>query len=284
MKSKRMATWLSSAVLMMAAGFTWAADKPIVFAVAAEPYPPFTVKGGNGQWSGFEVDLIHKLCEGMKAECQIKEVAWDGIIPSLLAKKIDVIFSSMSVTDEREKQIAFSRAYYDSLLGVAGPKGSEVEISPAGLKGKLIGVQISTVSANYLKKYYENIADLKYYDTQESANADLIAGRIDYMMADDTAIAMMVKTPEASGLAHIASVPYDPIIGRGVGAGLRQEDTALKARLDKAIGELLVSKDYDDLSQHYFGLSVSPCKRTDTPVFVSKTCDSPYQQVAQKSE
>ena len=220
----------------------------------------------------------------MKAECQIKEVAWDGIIPSLLAKKIDVIFSSMSVTDEREKQIAFSRAYYDSLLGVAGPKGATVDITPEGLKGKLIGVQISTVSANYLKKYYENIADLKYYDTQESANADLIAGRIDYMMADDTAIAMMVKTPEASGLAHIASVPYDPIIGRGVGAGLRKEDTALKARLDKAIGELLVSKDYDDLSQHYFGLSVSPCKRGDTPAFVSKTCDSPYQQIAQKTE
>ncbi|AZF63914.1 Lysine-arginine-ornithine-binding periplasmic protein ArgT [Pseudomonas sp. LBUM920] len=269
---------------MVAAGFIQAAEKPIVFAVAAEPYPPFTVKGGNGEWSGFEVDLIHKLCEGMKAECQIKEVAWDGIIPSLLAKKIDVIFSSMSVTDEREKQIAFSRAYYDSLLGVAGPKGATVDITPEGLKGKLIGVQISTVSANYLKKYYENIADLKYYDTQESANADLIAGRIDYMMADDTAIAMMVKTPEASGLAHIASVPYDPIIGRGVGAGLRKEDTALKARLDKAIGELLVSKDYDDLAQHYFGLSVSPCKRGETPAFVSKTCDSPYPPIAQKTE
>jgi len=269
---------------MLAAGFTLAAEKPIVFAVAAEPYPPFTVKGGNGEWSGFEVDLIHKLCEGMKAECQIKEVAWDGIIPSLLAKKIDVIFSSMSVTDEREKQIAFSRAYYDSLLGVAGPKGATVDITPQGLKGKLIGVQISTVSANYLKKYYENIADLKYYDTQESANADLIAGRIDYMMADDTAIAMMVKTPEASGLAHIASVPYDPIIGRGVGAGLRKEDTALKARLDKAIGELLVSKDFADLSEHYFGVSVSPCKRADTPAYVSKVCDSPYPQIAQKTE
>jgi polar amino acid transport system substrate-binding protein len=102
MTFKSMASWLGSAVLDVAAGFTQAAEMPIVFAVAAEPYPPFTLKGGNGQWSGFEVDLIHKLCEGMKAECQIKEVAWDGIIPSLLAKKIDVIFSSMSVTDERE--------------------------------------------------------------------------------------------------------------------------------------------------------------------------------------
>ncbi|MGC6369905.1 transporter substrate-binding domain-containing protein [Pseudomonas sp. K2I15] len=276
MKSKRLAKWLSSAVLMLAAGSVLAAEKPIVFAVAAEPYPPFTVKGGNGEWTGFEVDLIHKLCGLMKAECQIKEVAWDGIIPSLLAKKIDVIFSSMSVTDEREKQIAFSRAYYDSLLGIAGPKGTTVEVSPAGLKGKIIGVQISTVSANYLKKYYENIADLKYYDTQESANADLIAGRTDLMMADGIAIAMMVKTPEAQGLAEIAEVPYDPVIGRGVGAGLRKEDTELKARLDKAIGELLVSKDYADLSQSVFGVSVSPCKRADTPAYVSKVCDSPY--------
>jgi len=41
---------------------------------------------------------------------------------------------------------------------------------------------------------------------------------------------------------------------------------------------LLVSKDYDDLSQKYFGLSVSPCKRADTPPYVSKVCDSPYAQ------
>ena len=260
MKSKRMATWLSSAVLMLAAGFTLAAEKPIVFAVAAEPYPPFTVKGGNGQWSGFEVDLIHKLCEGMKAECQIKEVAWDGIIPSLLAKKIDVIFSSMSVTEEREKQIAFSKAYYDSVVALVGPKGTAVTQYPDDLKGKTIGVQNSTVSASYLKTYYEKIADVKYYDTQDSANADLIAGRIDLMMADGTAMASFVKTPDAiaSNLAYLGAVPYDPIFGKGVGAGLRKDDTELKAKLDTAIKTLLASKDYDDLSQSYFGTSVKP--------------------------
>ena len=145
MGNRRLANWMTGVACVLLAGMSAAQAQPIRFAVAAEPYPPYTEKQANGEWKGFEVDLIHKLCTQMKAECEIKEVAWDGIIPSLLAKKIDVIFSSMSVTEEREKQIAFSRAYYDSLLGVAGPKGSEVEISPAGLKGKLIGVQISTV-------------------------------------------------------------------------------------------------------------------------------------------
>jgi len=114
------------------------------------------------------------------------------------------------------------------------------------------------VSASYLKTYYEKIADVKYYDTQDSANADLIAGRIDLMMADGTAMAAFVKTPDAKDLAYLGAVPYDPIFGKGVGAGLRKDDAELKAKLDKAIQELLASKDYDDLSQHYFGTSVKP--------------------------
>ncbi|MGY2187392.1 transporter substrate-binding domain-containing protein [Pseudomonas sp. SDO5591_S426] len=258
MGNRRFAHWITGAACVLLAGMSAAQAQPIRFAVAAEPYPPYTEKQANGEWKGFEVDLIHKLCSEMKAECEIKEVAWDGIIPSLLAKKIDVIFSSMSVTEEREKQIAFSKAYYDSVIAIVGPKDASVKRYPDDLKGKTIGVQNSTVSASYLKTYYEKIADVKYYDTQDSANADLIAGRIDLMMADGTAMAAFVKTPDAKDLAYLGAVPYDPIFGKGVGAGLRKDDTELKAKLDKAINELLASKDYDDLSQRYFGTSVKP--------------------------
>lgn len=258
MINRRLATWMTSVACVFAVGMSAAQAQPIRFAVAAEPYPPYTEKQPNGEWKGFEVDLIHKLCSEMKAECEIKEVAWDGIIPSLLAKKIDVIFSSMSVTEEREKQIAFSKAYYDSVIAIVGPKGASVKKYPDDLKGKTIGVQNSTVSASYLKTYYEKIADVKYYDTQDSANADLIAGRIDLMMADGTAMAAFIKTPDAKDLAYLGAVPYDPIFGKGVGAGLRKDDTELKAKLDKAITALLASKYYDDLSQHYFDTSVKP--------------------------
>lgn len=258
MGNRRLANWMTGVACVLLAGMSAAQAQPIRFAVAAEPYPPYTEKQANGEWKGFEVDLIHKLCTQMKAECEIKEVAWDGIIPSLLAKKIDVIFSSMSVTAEREKQIAFSKAYYDSAIAVVGPKGTTVSKYPDDLKGKVIGVQNSTVSASYLKAYYEKIADVKYYDTQDSANADLIAGRIDLMMADGTAMTEFVKTPDAQNLAFLSTVPYDPIFGKGVGAGLRKDDTALKAQLDQAIETLLASKDYDDLSQRYFGINVKP--------------------------
>ncbi|MGE8186240.1 transporter substrate-binding domain-containing protein [Pseudomonas sp. NPDC086278] len=258
MGNRRLANWFTGVACVLLAGMGSAQAQPIRFAVAAEPYPPYSEKQANGEWKGFEIDLIHKLCSEMKADCEIKEVAWDGIIPSLLAKKVDVIFSSMSVTEEREKQIAFSVPYYDSPIAIVGPKGTAVNKYPDDLKGKTIGVQSSTVSANFLKQYYDKIADVKYYETQDSANADLVAGRIDLTMADGTAMVDFVKSSDASGLAYLATVPYDPLFGKGVGAGLRKGDTELKGKLDKAIATLLASKDYDDLSQSYFHTSVKP--------------------------
>jgi polar amino acid transport system substrate-binding protein len=258
MSNRKLAKWLGGATLVLLAGTSMAEAQTLHFGVAAEPYPPFSVKQPDGTWQGFEIDLIHKLCADMKAECVIDDVAWDGIIPSLKAKKIDVIFSSMSITDERKKEISFSVPYYDTPVAIAGPKGTKVSITPEGLKGKVVGVQISTVSANYMKEKYTGIADIRYYDTQDSANADLVAGRIDLVMADGTAVSDFVKSPDAKGLANLGIVPPDPLFGDGIGAGLRQEDSALKAKLDTAITALLASPEYSKISGKYFDISVKP--------------------------
>lgn len=259
MKKSRLTGWMAGAVMLMA-GAAGAQAETLRFAMAAEPYPPFSIKQPDGQWAGFEPDLIRALCAQMQAECEFKDVAWDGIIPALLANKVDVIFNSLSITEERERQIAFSRAYYDTAIGVAAPQGAPLQISPEGLKGKTIGVQISTVSSNYLKKYYEKIADVRYYETQDQVNSDLLAGRVDLMVADANAVSIFLKTPEAQagGLEFKGNVPHDPLFGRGVGAGLRKQDQALKARLDDAIGKLLASEDYKSISARYFDFSVAP--------------------------
>ncbi|MDT4859379.1 Lysine/arginine/ornithine-binding periplasmic protein [compost metagenome] len=259
MKKTRLTSWMAGAVMLMA-GAAGAQAETLRFAMAAEPYPPFSFKQPNGEWAGFEPDLIRALCAQMQAQCELKDVAWDGIIPALLAKKVDVIFNSLSITEEREQQIAFSRAYYGTDVGVAAPKGMTVDISPEGLKDKTIGVQISTVSSNYLKKYYEKIANVRYYETQDQVNADLLAGRLDLMLADASAVSSFIKTPDAQagGLEFKGNVPHDPLFGRGVGAGLRKEDQQLKAKLDEAIGKLLASEDYKTISARYFDFSVAP--------------------------
>src|SRR5438046_9784486 len=98
--------------MMALSTFAARADDTIRFGVAAEPYPPFTSKDASGKWVGWEVDLMDAVCAQMKEKCELVEVAWDGIIPALTAKQIDVIWSSMSITAERKQTITFTMMSY----------------------------------------------------------------------------------------------------------------------------------------------------------------------------
>ena len=130
--------------------------------VAAEPYPPFTSPDASGKWVGWEVEIIDAVCAEAKLECVITPVAWDGIIPALTTKKIDMIMSSMSITAERKKTIDFSDKYYNTPTGIIGAKDETFDATPEGLKGKIIGVQVSTVHEAYAKKHFgRHAAEIK---------------------------------------------------------------------------------------------------------------------------
>jgi len=249
--TRRYAVAAAAAVML---GFAANAQaEPIKFGVAAEPYPPFTSKDASGTWVGWEIDLMNALCKQMNEECQLVEVAWDGIIPSLTSKQIDVIWSSMSITDERKKTIDFSDMYYDTATAIIGPKNGDLDISPEHLKGKTIGVQVSTTHANYVDKYFGAGSTVKSYQTQDEANQDLAAGRLDYVQADAMALDAFLKTEQGMACCEKkAEVPPDTsILGFGVGAGVRKEDTALKEKIDAAIKALAAAGEFDKITANY---------------------------------
>ncbi|MDE2383709.1 MAG: transporter substrate-binding domain-containing protein [Alphaproteobacteria bacterium] len=221
--------------------------------VAAEPYPPFTSKDASGKWVGWEIDFMNALCADIGEKCAVEEVAWDGIIPALQAKKFDAILSSMSITEERQKTIAFSNMYYNSLPVLIGPKGADKDISPAHLKGKNVGVQVSTIHAAYAKKYFEPAgAVIKTYETQDQVNADLAAGRLDYILADGVTLDDFLKSDQGGCCEQKGAVPYDEaIFGVGVGLGIRKEDTALQAKFNKGIADLAANGTFAKITEQW---------------------------------
>jgi len=234
---------------------TGAIPDPIRIGVAAEPYPPFSSKDASGQWVGFEMDLYRAVCEAEKVKCELVEVAWDGIIPALQEKKIDVIWSSMTITDERKKVIDFTNMYYDSsnvLIGLASDPATPDVANPDSLKGKIIGVQTSTIHANFVQKYFGSVAEVKLYDTLDNALADLKAGRLDYVSESSTSLEPFLK--ENTTFTTKATWPMDPIFGEGVGGGVRKEDTALKDKLNAGIAAVVKSGKYDEMLKAYPGL------------------------------
>lgn len=249
------------AALALALGLTGAVQasaETVKVGFAAEPYPPFTSLDASGKWVGWEVEFADAVCKEAKIDCVITPVAWDGIIPALTSHKIDMIVGSMSITAEREKTIAFSDKYYNTPTGIIGSKDDKFEATPEGLAGKVIGVQVSTIHADYVKKHFaDKAAEIKEYQTQDEANQDLAAGRIDAIQADAIALDAFLKSDAGKCCDYKGDVAQDlDILGPGVGIGLRKEDTALKDKLNAAIKAIRANGTYEKFSKKYFDFDI----------------------------
>ena len=216
-------------------------------------YPPFNFIDSNKQIQGFDIDIAKALCEKLKAECTFVAQDWDGIIPALVAGKYDAIVASMSITEERKKRIDFTDKYYHTpAVFVAPTKAGLKDVSPAALKGKTLGAQSSTIHSGYLEDNYKG-STLKFYKSQDEANADLAAGRLDAVLADKVALNDWLKKPDAKCCAIAGP---DLTYGGGVGIGLRKEDQDLKSQFNKAIKEILADGTYKKINDKYFTFSI----------------------------
>jgi len=187
----------------------------------------------------------------------ITPVAWDGIIPSLTGHQIDAIMASMSITEERQKTIDFSDPYYNTPAVIVADKSADISATPESLAGKIIGIQASTIHQAYANAHFGGAAEIRVYQTQDEANQDLVAGRIDATQADSIAMADFVGT-EAGACCEIKGpvANDESILGRGVGAGVRKGDDALREKLNAGIAAILADGTHAKITSRYFKTSI----------------------------
>lgn len=247
---KRFSILLAATLLVGAT----AAQAEVRFGIDNETYAPFYYKDASGKWVGWEIELMDAVCTEMKESCSMVESSWDGLIPGLTANKFDVIWSSMSITDERKKTIDFTDKYYNTPSKLIGYKDSKLGTTPEDVAGKTIGVQVSTIQANYFDTHYKGKADEKTYGTLDEAFQDLAAGRIDYVFGDAIPLLELLKSDTGKDCCEDkGNVADDPaILGTGIGGGIRKGDTELAGKFNAAIAAVRASGKYEEISKKYF--------------------------------
>lgn len=216
-------------------------------------YPPFNFYDSDKNLTGFDYDIAVALCAKMAVECTFTTQDWDGIIPALLAGKFDAIISSMSITEERMKQVDFTDPYYTNALVFIAPKDTDItDVSPAGLAGKTLGVQSSTISSGFLEDNYPD-ATIKQYPTVDESFLDLASGRADAVLGDFGVSYLWLHSDDGKCCDFVGdAVLKDDHIGMAV----RKEDGDLRDMLNTALKEIVADGTYKKVNDKYFPFSI----------------------------
>lgn len=214
---------LTTAVMALTAGAALAESHATVVRIGTEgAYPPYNFLNDAGEVDGFERALGDELCARAELTCEWVTNDWDSIIPNLVSSNYDAIMAGMSVTDERKEVIAFSEQYT-----LPDPSSFLVMDEAADLAGGVIAAQAGTIQAAYVAS---SGATLLEFATPDESVAAVKNGEADAVLADKSFLA-----PLAEADAELSLVAQDVMIGGGIGIGLRQSDTELKAKFDAAI-------------------------------------------------
>lgn len=216
-------------------------------------YPPFNYIAADGTLSGFDVDIAKALCEEMKAKCEFVVMEWDGMIPALQAGKFDALIASMSITDERKKQVDFSGKYYNTPPGIVAPKDTDIKgVTKEDLAGKTIGVQTSTTHANYSELTYTD-STVRSYPTAEEYRLDLINGRLDAANDDSVTLSEWLKTEDGACCKMVGLIkPVVEIHGPGAGVAIKKGRPELVQKFSDAILEIRKNGKYKEVNDKYF--------------------------------
>ncbi|WP_112321476.1 transporter substrate-binding domain-containing protein [Oceanibium sediminis] len=216
-------------------------------------YPPFSYTTDSGAVEGFDVDIANALCNEMGVSCELVKTDWDGIIPALLERKCDAIIASMSITEDRKKVIDFTNKYYNTPARFVGREGMTEE----ELSGKTVGVQRGTIHQQFMEAEFPDVS-LNLYGSQDEAVLDLLAGRVDALMADSIALLDgFLNTEDGKGYAFFGE-PYATPKYHGVGAGIgvRQGEEELRNALSHAIGKIRGTGEYQEINAKYFDFDI----------------------------
>lgn len=221
------------------------ADTNVIKFGAEMTYPPFEFADGD-TYKGFDVDLGHAIAEeiGMKAE--FSSLGFDALIPALKSNQIDAIISGMVITEEREKEIAFSNPYYDIVITGVVKTNSKIT-SPAELKGKKVGAQIGTTGAMYAD---EIGAETVTFDAINTMLQALQQGSIDAVIVDEPVAMYYIQNDKLEDLKLMAIKDQEKA---ELAVGINKDNKELLEKVNEALKKLKENGKYDEIKNKWFG-------------------------------
>ncbi|MBT6257237.1 MAG: transporter substrate-binding domain-containing protein [Alphaproteobacteria bacterium] len=204
-------------------------------------YPPYNFINDKNEVDGFEREVGDEICARANLDCVWVVNDWDSIIPNLVSGNYDTIIAGMSITAERDEVIDFTQEYFPPSPSMyVGLSDSSVDVN-----GGIIAAQTGTIQAGHVAS---SGATLVEFATPDETVAAVRNGEADAVLADGDYL-MPIVSESGGELAVVGQVG----IGGGIGMGIRESDTALKAKMDTAIASMKSDGTLNTMIKKWFG-------------------------------
>lgn len=212
-------------------------------------YPPFTYRDSAGNLTGFDIEAARWIANRKGFDVKFVAVPWDGIIPALKSGKIDMIYSGLTVSPERERDIDFTRSYYTVNQSVAIRQGSGITLQDLYAGRLRIGTQAGSTSAAWVE---ENLvrpgkmpaAALFLFPDLSTLTDGLANGTIDASLFDAPPLERAIAGKSLAIIGEIPTMEHYAV-------AVRKTDPQLLVMMDDGLRQLMADPYWQPLLLKY---------------------------------
>jgi polar amino acid transport system substrate-binding protein len=212
-------------------------------------FPPFTYRDTTGDLTGFDVEAARWVADRKGFDVEFVEVPWDTIIIGLDTGSIDMIWSGMSVTPQREHEVNFTTPYYSANASVAVRSGSNATMQDLYAGRLRVGTQAGSTSAAWIDDHLVQpgtmpAENLVFFPDIRALNKGLVNGTVDATVNDAL---QQEQATAGKTLAIIGSIPSNDRYAVAV----RKSDPQLQATVDDGLRQLMNDPYWQQLEKKY---------------------------------
>ncbi|GAA4515481.1 transporter substrate-binding domain-containing protein [Brevibacterium yomogidense] len=202
----------------------------------------------DGEYVGFDMDIINTLADRVGFEIDLETTNFDGIIPGLQTGSFDIAIAGIGITDERAEVIDYTSPYYMSGLRMAVPIDNDEIENVEDLEGRTIATRLGSTSAAFIEENIEG-ATANTYEQLDQAYLSVEGGGSDAILYDAPNVEYYVETAGADSL----KVTGDLFEAENYGIAVSKGNEDLVEALDDALAEIIDDGTYAEIHSEWFG-------------------------------
>ena len=220
-----------------------------------DTFAPMGFRDEQGNLVGFDIDLATAVADELGMQAEFKPIDWNAKEMELKAGTIDCVWNGMSITPERQENMALTNKYLNNKIVLMALADSDIDVTSAKELADLkIGTQVDSSALQMLmaNEAYESFKDnISEYETYDTAIMDLKAGRVDVIAVDQVLGEYTNNNLGGEMKECTYSLGDDYYV-----IGFEKSNTALRDKVNDAIKAVIDSGKAAEISSKWFGKDI----------------------------